>query len=102
MYEGAVVVVIVCYVNLLLSVLSVPITTTLVKSNIAHGEVYSIHLYVINFTSDMLQVDGFRWRYFYPVYVLLHTSSQKVRLSNLLILSVHDAGYFINASCTLN
>ena len=94
MYEGAVVVVIVCYVNLLLSVLSVPITTTLVKSNIAHGEVYSIHLYVINFTSDMLQVDGFRWRYFYPVYVLL--------LSKLSILSVHDAGYFRNASCTLN
>ena len=32
MYEGAVAVFIVCYVNLLLSVQSVPITTTLVKS----------------------------------------------------------------------
>jgi hypothetical protein len=59
MYEGAVVVVIVCYVNLLLSVQSVPITTTLVKSNIAHGEDYSIHHYVINCVSDLLQVDGF-------------------------------------------
>jgi hypothetical protein len=32
----------------------------------------------------------------------LLTSSQKVRLTNLLILSVHDAAYFINASCALN
>jgi hypothetical protein len=94
MYEGAVVVFIVCYVNLLLSVQSVPITTSLVKSNIAHGEVYSLHHYVINFVSDLLQVDDFRWRFFYPVYVLL--------LSKLSILSVHDAGYFRNTSCTLD
>ena len=99
MYEGAVVVVIVCYVHLLLSVQSVPITITLVTSNIAHGEDYSMHHYVINCVSDLLQVDGFRWRFFY---VLLLTSSQKVRLTNLLILSVHDAAYFINASCALN
>jgi hypothetical protein len=46
MYEGAVVVVIECYVNLLLSVQSVPITTTLLTSNIAHVEVYLIHHYV--------------------------------------------------------
>ena len=59
MYEGAVVVVIVCYVNLLLSVQSVPITTTLVTSNIAQCEDYSIHHYVIKFVSDLLQVDGF-------------------------------------------
>jgi hypothetical protein len=94
MYEGAVVVVIVCYMNLLLSVQSVPITITLLTSNIAHVEVYSIHHYVINFVSDLLQVDGFRWRFFYPIYVLL--------LSKLSILSVHDAGYFRNASCALN
>ena len=94
MYEGAVVVVIVCYVNLLLSVQSVPIIITLVKSNITHGEDYSIHHYVINCVSELLQVDGFRWRFFYPIYVLL--------LSRLSILSVHDAGYFRNASCALN
>jgi hypothetical protein len=94
MYEGAVVVVIECYVNLLLSVQSVPITTTLLTSNIAHVELYLIHDYVINFVSDLLQVDGFRWRFFYPVYVLF--------LSKLSILSVHDAGYFRNASCALN
>ena len=102
MYEGAVVVVIECYVNLLLSVQSVPITTTLLTSNIAHGEVYSIHHYVVNFVSDLLQVDGFRWRVFYPVYVLLLTISQKVRLSKLPILSEHDAGYCRSASCALH
>jgi hypothetical protein len=102
MYEGAVVVMNVCYVNLLLSVQSVSITTTLVKSNIAHGEDYSIHHYVINFVSDFLQVNGFRWRFFYPVYVLLLTSSQKVRLSKLPILSDHDAGYCRSASCALH
>jgi hypothetical protein len=94
MYEGAVVVVIVWYVNLLLSVQSVPITITLAKSNIAHGEDYSIHHYVINCVSDLLQVDGFRWRFFYPVYVIL--------LSRFSILNVHDAGYFRNVSCALN
>jgi hypothetical protein len=102
MYEGAVVVMNVCYVNLPLSVQSVSITTTLVKSNIAHGEDYSIHHYVINFVSDFLQVNGFRWRFFYPVYVLLLTSSQKVRLSKLPILSDHDAGYCRSASCALH
>jgi hypothetical protein len=38
---------------------SVPITTKVVSSNSAHGEVYSIQLYVIKFVSDFQQVGGF-------------------------------------------
>ena len=33
-----------------------PITTKVVSSNPAHGKVYSIQLYVINFVSDLQQV----------------------------------------------
>ena len=38
---------------------SVPITTKIVNSNLAHGEVYSIQHYVIKFVSDLRQVSGF-------------------------------------------
>jgi hypothetical protein len=38
---------------------SVPITTEVVSSNPAHGEVYSIEHYMINFLSDLRQVGGF-------------------------------------------
>ena len=38
---------------------SVPITTNGVSSNPAHGEVYSIQHYVINFVSDLHQVGWF-------------------------------------------
>jgi hypothetical protein len=41
-------------------VLSVPITTKVVISNPAHGEVYSIQHYV-KFISDLGQVSGFLW-----------------------------------------
>jgi hypothetical protein len=37
----------------------VPITTKVVSSNPVHGEVYSIHHYVIKFVSDLRQVGGF-------------------------------------------
>jgi hypothetical protein len=37
----------------------VPITTNVVSSNPAHGEVYSIQNYVIKFVSDLQQVSGF-------------------------------------------
>ena len=39
---------------------SVPITTKVVSSNPAHGEVYSIQHYVINFVNDLQQVAP-RW-----------------------------------------
>jgi len=38
---------------------SVSITTKVLGSNPAHGEVYSIQLYVIKFVSDLRQGDGF-------------------------------------------
>jgi hypothetical protein len=37
----------------------VPITTNVVSSNPAHGEVYSIQHYVINFVIDLRQVGDF-------------------------------------------
>ena len=38
---------------------SVPITTKVVSSNPAHGDVYLIQLYVIQFVCDLQQVGGF-------------------------------------------
>ena len=38
---------------------SVPITTNVVSSNLAHDQVYSIQHYVITFVSDLRQVAGF-------------------------------------------
>jgi len=37
----------------------VPITTNVVSSNPAYGEVYSIQHYMIKFVNDLPQVDGF-------------------------------------------
>ena len=45
--------------DLQLPVQSVPITTKLVSSNPANGEVYSIQHYVIKFVNDLKQVGGF-------------------------------------------
>ena len=42
-----------------LPVQSVPITTKVVSSNPAHGEVYSIQHHVIKFVSDLRQVSVF-------------------------------------------
>ena len=36
-----------------------PITTNIVSSGTAHGEVYSIQHYVIKFITDLRQVRGF-------------------------------------------
>jgi len=37
-----------------------------VSSNPTHGVVYSIQHYVINFVSDLWQVDGFLWVLWFP------------------------------------
>jgi hypothetical protein len=42
-----------------ISMQSVHITTKVVSSNPAHGEVYSIQHYVIKLVSDLQQVGGF-------------------------------------------
>jgi len=45
--------------DLQLPVQSVSVTTNVVSSNPAHGEVYSIQLYVIKFVSDLGQASDF-------------------------------------------
>jgi hypothetical protein len=45
---------------------SVSITTEVVSSNPAHGEVYSTQHYVINFVSDFRQIGGFLWALRFP------------------------------------
>ena len=57
-HSKAVMCVILLQLHLQLPEQSVPITTNVVSSNPAHGEVYSIH-YVIKFVSDLRHVDGF-------------------------------------------
>ena len=57
--QGTVVVVIVWKLNLQLPMQAMPITTKIVSSNPAHGEVYSIQYYVIKFDSVLWQVGGF-------------------------------------------
>ena len=52
-------VVIVWYLNLQLPMQSMHITTNVVSSNPAQGDVYSIQHYVIKFVSDLRQVGGF-------------------------------------------
>jgi len=50
---------------------NLPITTKAVSSNPAHGEVYSIQHYVINFVSDLRQVNGFLWVLRFPPLIKL-------------------------------
>jgi hypothetical protein len=50
---------IVQHVTGIIPIQSVPITTKVVSSNPAHGEVYSIQHYVIKFVSDLQKVGGF-------------------------------------------
>ena len=45
--------------DLQLPMKSVPITTNVLSSNPAHGDVYSIQHYVIKFASSLRQVSGF-------------------------------------------
>ena len=56
---GAVMAVIIWYLDLQLPVQSVPITTKVVSSNPTHGEVYLIQHYVIKFVSDLRQISSF-------------------------------------------
>jgi hypothetical protein len=51
----------------------VSITTKVVGSNPAHGEVYSIQHYLITFVSDLRQVGGFLWILRFPPPIKLTT-----------------------------
>ena len=98
---GAVVVVIVWQLNLQLPVQSVPITTNVVSSNLAHGEVYSIQHYVIHFVIDLRQVDGFLRIRRFPPPIKLHNCHDitemllKVALNTInqtfILISIHSA-----------
>ena len=57
--------------DLQLYVQSVPITTEVVSSNHAHGEVYFIQLYVIKFVSDLRQVGDFLRVLWFPLPIKL-------------------------------
>jgi hypothetical protein len=46
---------------LLMSAIQWPITTNIMSSHPAHGDVYLIQHYVIKFVSDLRQVSGFLW-----------------------------------------
>ena len=56
---GAVMAVIILYLDLQLPMQLVPIMIKIVSSNPVHGKVYSIQHYVIKFVSDLRQVSGF-------------------------------------------
>ena len=59
MYRGAVVFLIIWWLDLQLPIQSVPINTNTMCSNSSHGGVYSIQHYVIKFVSDLRQVGNF-------------------------------------------
>jgi hypothetical protein len=65
------VVVVVWLLDLQLPVQTVLITTNVVSSNPANGEVYSIQHYVIKFVSDLGQVGGFHRVLRFPLLIIL-------------------------------
>jgi hypothetical protein len=67
---------IVWYLDLQLSVQSVPITTKVVSLNPVPGEVYTIQHYVIKFVSDLRQVGGFLQVLRFPPPIKLTTMIQ--------------------------
>jgi hypothetical protein len=93
-YRGAVVVMIVWFLDLQLLMQSIPITIKVASSNPAEGEVYSIPHYVIKFVSNLQQVDGFLRVFRFPpptthhhhiaeilLKVTLNTINQTIQLS---------------------
>jgi len=69
------------YEDLQLHMQSVPITTNVVSSNPAHGEVYSIQHYVIKFVSDIRQFCSFlRELWFPPPIKLTATNGTEILL----------------------
>ena len=62
--QGLIIVMIIWQLELHLPMQSVPITTKVVSSNLANGEVYSIQHYAITFVSDLWP--GFLWVLRFP------------------------------------
>ena len=65
--EWVVVVVIVWQLVLQLPMQSIHTTTNVVSTSPAHGEVLSIHSYVIKFVSELWQVGNFLWVLRFPL-----------------------------------
>jgi hypothetical protein len=61
---------------------SMPITTKVESSNLAHGELYTVQHYVIKFVSDLRKVSGFL----------------KFPPPNMLSLSIKEFAIFSNGS----
>jgi len=74
--QNPVVVVIAWKLDLQLPIQSVPITTKVVSSNPAHGNVYLIQLYVIKFVSDLRQVGCFLQVLLFPPLIKLTATIQ--------------------------
>ena len=92
--KGTVMVVIVWQMDLQLPVQSVRITTKVVSSSPAHGEVYSIQHYVIKFVSDLRKVFGFLQKYDILLKMALNTIitvSLTYICSTCLVTSIHDS-----------
>jgi hypothetical protein len=82
---------------------SVPITTKVLSSNPAHGEVYPIQHYVIKFVSDLRQVVGFLWILRFPPPIKLTTTSLtelllKVAL-NIITLTLNPNKHQLKYRC---
>ena len=60
--------------DLPLPVEPVPITTKVVSSNQAHGEMFSIQLYVIKSLSDLQQAYGFHRILMFPLPIKLNAT----------------------------
>ena len=67
--------------DLPLSMQSVPITTKVESSNLAHGEVYSIQHYAIKFVSDLWP--GFLWVLRFPLPIKLIATINKITESGV-------------------
>jgi hypothetical protein len=72
--------------------LSVPVTTKVVCSNPAHGDVYSIQHYVTKIVSDLRQVGGFlRVLRFPPPMKLTATMLLEVALNSITRTRLHES-----------
>ena len=69
--DRAIMVGIVWYLDLQLTLQSVPITTKVTSLNPTHGEVYSIQHYVIKFVSDLQKDNGFLQVLWFPPSITL-------------------------------
>jgi len=90
---------IVSQLDLQLTMQSVPITTKVVSSNPAHGEVYSIQHYVIKFVSDLRQVGRFLRMLRFPPPIKLTATITKILLKLALNTVTRNPKICIGRAC---